>query len=1574
MMKKLKIKSYLWISCLSYALLSVTTVHAAPGILANEPLFAGSTTTTTSSGGGVPSNVFFQIDDSGSMDWDTLTKKYWTACLYDPQNAGILAGKTCPGLLQVDGNLNIYTQYTSSGSTYYDFREVDNLTNFTTSTITSYMNYEWRIRAAQMNTIFYDPAITYTPWKKGNADGSSCDPASFTAAKDRPTAYDCGNAATQTTVGTTNLTGFVFEIAHDTHGYFGTKPSISAGGTSSSKKVGTVTTTTIKKGINRIPGANGMVDFWDEHTRYTVNSTGIVRDEIKYNPTPTTATAGTATCIGSTPSVSPAGYATVTGCGTNNVTVTINNSYNLNPTIANTATLTTGLNGRTLDEEKQNIANWYQYYRQRVNIAKAAVGEVIDANPNYRYGYSTIWNKDFVEVPSQYDPPASTTVRTDFITHNKNLLKILYARNPSGSTPLPPALDRVGRYFMHQSLPPLNSTTIGASGSITYTDPITYECQQNFAILQTDGYWNTDLGTTSQALIQDADGDGIGSTSDTTSSQQHSTVADVARYYYNTDLSALANHVPTTLFDPNSSQHMVTYTVAFGLDGYLTDTSGDGWPDYNTKTGTTGSWLENSNWGDPSGGSDIPDKIDDLWHAAYNARGLYVSAGAPDKIAAGFKHIFESIGDAQPNSYSGSATAVTFNGTTFVPSVSAAYLASFSKSEVGSWSGDVLSYSFNQTTHAVNPTPDWRASDLLDARVDATTKLITNARTILTYNNSTGKGIPFQWANLTANQQNDLLTGATATKAQARLKYLRGDRNNEGVGENFRVREHLLGDIIHSDPVIVRKPIGYWPAKSPFFCGTQSYSDFKATTIREGMVYAGANDGMLHGFRAADGFELMAYIPNTVFSANTNEGLHYLTDPAYTHRYYVDMPAIAGDACLNSAWRTVLIGGEMGGGRGIFALDVTNPSDTTKPGSFSEANAADIALWEFDSTDDKDMGYSFATPSIAMMPNGRWAVIFGNGYNNGGTGKAALFIVFLDPDLSDGWTGCTIGTGVGTSVCTGTPDYIKIMAPASGDPATTAANCTTLTTCNGLSTPQPYSTKQNNITDRVYAGDLKGNMWAFDVSSTNPGDWKVAYGTDASPKPLFTATYHAALTVGGVPSQKDTKPQPITTRPAIVKNAKAAGSAPNLMILFGTGQYLINGDPNTTDTQSFYGVWDHGFSEMTPATLVEQTFLPGPFYDNKGVDVTNSMRVLSKNPVPYIETYPDIYDPETNTSAKKCLDETIALSTLPNGCIQAKDATNQLISRQGWLINFTKIERERLGVDPDVVDDKDLFFNTWIPGVSSSASVTPNTDLCAPTEISTTASGSGYKMAVDLFTGSATTAPAVDTNSNGKIGSNDLIKQSNVSYVVAGQVFTKGLPASSTFFDDRQYVLGTSNSNISPVVSDAVQAVQDEAQADVDSAKAAKDVEDAFFGEMQNAIDHHLFETAADLIKTASLNPTPENIAAAQAAIDALPSKSSLTADYKNVLNDIAEAVATNNAANAAKAAAEAAKNAASAAEDAAEALKEVAADKAKKDAIYKDAQKWQGKATAIDGGGSAQNVRGKIPMSRISWQELRKE
>ncbi|MEL7187513.1 MAG: PilC/PilY family type IV pilus protein, partial [Pseudomonadota bacterium] len=384
------------------------------------------------------------------------------------------------------------------------------------------------------------------------------------------------------------------------------------------------------------------------------------------------------------------------------------------------------------------------------------------------------------------------------------------------------------------------------------------------------------------------------------------------------------------------------------------------------------------------------------------------------------------------------------------------------------------------------------------------------------------------------------------------------DGTNTFTQKSLRERNGRLADIVHSGPVFVGAPESNWPDVAPFpsSVGT-TYTEFRETqATRPGVVYVGGNDGVLHGFSQVNGDEVLAYVPNALVSSDASAGLHFLSDPAYSHRYSVDLRASVADAYVKTrttgaqSWKTVIVGGLRGGGRGLFALDVTNPL------LFSELSSkpADTVMWEFTSTDDPDLGHTFSRPSIVPLEGSgstiRWGVVVGNGYNDLGSGEAKLFILLIEEGLDGTWTAGT--------------DYIEI---------TTGVGNTT--NRNGLSTPAVVDTDGDGLADRAYAGDLEGNMWAFDLSGSNMGNWDVAYKQGSTPKPLFVAPAN----------------QPITSTPVVVRNSSIPTSnsnSPNTLVMFGTGQYLTTADITTTSVQTMYGVWDAGTRELDRSDLIQQ--------------------------------------------------------------------------------------------------------------------------------------------------------------------------------------------------------------------------------------------------------------------------------------------------------------------------------------------------------------------------------------------------
>ena len=560
-------------------------------------------------------------------------------------------------------------------------------------------------------------------------------------------------------------------------------------------------------------------------------------------------------------------------------------------------------------------------------------------------------------------------------------------------------------------------------------------------------------------------------------------------------------------------------------------------------------------------------------------------------------------------------------------------------------------------------------------------------------------------------------SAVSADIGKARLEYLRGDRSNEGKkGYQFRERESLMGDIIHSSAVYVGAPTLKWPDGGKFPIGANAYSRFaKDQKSRRGVVMAGANDGVLHGFAADSGKELLAYLPGSLFSAAASEGYHYLTDSDYSHRYYVDGTPTVADAFIRShfssaeSWRSVLVGIEGAGGRGLFALDVTNPS------KFDESNAGDLVLWEFNSSDDQHLGYTLARPTVALLPNGRWAAIFGNGYQHTAmvtptAGQAELFVLYLDGGLDRKWTE--------------KKDYLRIPTGA-GSPAKR----------NGLATPAVIDTDGDQVADRVYAGDLQGNLWAFDLSSDNQDDWAVVHGG-----PLFSGKAD----------------QPITVRPEVVRHRAmvAKGNQPNLMIFFGTGQYLVAGDNTSRDVQTFYGVWDRADGGLHRSDLVEQVFLKGKHADGR------------------------ITDPDRWQNLK----------------VDYKQAGSG--DRYGWYLDLPDAG-ERVVTDARYLDGL-VFFNTLVPS---------DPRPCA-------AGGTGWMMSVDAFTGGSPITPAFDFDENGAIdadGDAEYIegkpgkKGKRIGYAGKKYISKKGAPAGVSIIGDNRYTPGTGTDEASEIGVDALQ-------------------------------------------------------------------------------------------------------------------------------------------------------------------------
>ena len=712
--------------------------------------------------------------------------------------------------------------------------------------------------------------------------------------------------------------------------------------------------------------------------------------------------------------------------------------------------------GRTEAEELQNFATWFSYHRTRLKVAKAGASEAFgQLGSGIRVGYDSIWARDSTSasyftgsVSASADPAFPIPVGSDgglFRDANRDAwFAQLQGAHGYNGTPLKGALQRSGRYF----------EDTGASGPWGPGSTGQLTCRQNFAILTTDGYWNDNAGyasvgdadATEGALIVSEDGKAslqykpVSPYADNfrgwrgTPYSRPDTLADVANYYWKRDLVPLANDVPTSVADPAFWQHMVTFGVSIGLRGRLD-------PKTDLQSVTNGS----KHWGDPTDAEDL-DRIDDLWHASVNGHGNFVTATKPAEFVQGLVDALATVAQRL-----GSASNVTANSTSFQTDTRV-YQASYVS---GKWAGELAAYEVSAAGVSTKdedgdgvPDAAWKASENIPAHGDR--DIFTSSGTGA--GNGTGFPTPAQASALAQPGRADA-NGGPVTGAE-NAAYIAGSRAMEiRQGGKLRDRDTVLGDIANSSPMYVHD---------------------------NEMIYVGANDGMLHAFSAVDrggagpegGEEMFAYVPAGIDFA----GLATLSDPTYgpNHRYFVDGPVIVSPQS-QTAGSNVLVATLGRGGKGLFALDVTDPED------FDQADV----LWDL--TGDAlgaDMGHVLGEPLVVTLDDGAGteALLVGNGINSA-NGTAVLFLL----DLRTGAVIRRFDTGIG------------------GD--------------NALSAPRGADLDGDGRVDAAYAGDLQGNIWKFDLSG-DPADWGIANGG----VPLFSAT-----DAGGLP-------QPITAGLAIARD------------------------------------------------------------------------------------------------------------------------------------------------------------------------------------------------------------------------------------------------------------------------------------------------------------------------------------------------------------------------------------------------------------------------------------------------------
>ncbi|NOS98860.1 MAG: hypothetical protein HOP25_10370 [Methylotenera sp.] len=730
------------------------------------------------------------------------------------------------------------------------------------------------------------------------------------------------------------------------------------------------------------------------------------------------------------------------------------------------------------------------------------------------------------------------------------------------------------------------------------------------------------------------------------------TLADVAMYYYNTDLrtSTLGNctgavgtvcstaspdpynNVFSTSKDELKTQHMTTFTLGLGASGYMNYASNYiGSPNegdfgainqLTIASPTVCTWQAvgtTCTWPVPGmdGSSGLLSNIDDLWHAAVNGHGAYFSATDPASLSSGLSNALAAI-----NARKGSSAAAATSTLNPVAGNNLAYVASYN---TVAWTGNLEARGINTSTGAVNQNALWCVENVNVAA--ETCKLTTSSVVTETVGNTdtaycvtpnavtcnggvwegTSCKVPVatacegkmakqaagittprkiwtkapggvtptsldnfhisggvldaahfdstrlagtsttawadglahsginQWSSLSTTQQGNAV-------GENLVNYLRGQRayemstTNPDDNQVFRYREAILGDAIESQPAFIGKPT--------FSYTDSGYSAFVSGNAgRAPTVYMGTNDGMMHAFNASEavadgGTERWAYVPSMVIPK-----MFALASDSYAsnHAYYANGSPIISDIYDGGAWKTILVAGLNGGGRGYYALDITDP-------------AAPKLLWEFttaaDSSNasyphDANLGYTFGNPVITKKSDGTWVVLVTSGYNNipdasprvkyplvnTGDGKGYLYVL----DAATGQILSTLPTGVG-----------GVAAPSGLAQITTWAD----------------DPEKNNTATFTYGGDLLGNVWRFDINKP------ASTGTNPS---LF-----AVLKAGGVT-------QPITTRPELGKVLTSDGKT-HRVVFVGTGKYLESDDLTDTQQQTLYAIKDDDTQASTTPT------------------------------------------------------------------------------------------------------------------------------------------------------------------------------------------------------------------------------------------------------------------------------------------------------------------------------------------------------------------------------------------------------
>lgn len=1093
-----------------------------------------------------------------------------------------------------------------------------------------------------------------------------------------------------------------------------------------------------------------------------------------------------------------------------NVIISVDDSGSMDWQVTNTNIGSTTITEPNADGSWPNNA-------KRINILKYALRSVFDpTHPKYdaslmpdkkvRLAWQTLWNNGGAPNATSVDSAGMQTNSMRILegTHRTNFLTFVNSLKAQNVTPSHRMFSQADSYLRR----PLGTNSAWASEPGTTGAPY-LGCRRSYHVFMSDGRWNgapdggaqdnnlnltlpdgvvyggaTPAERAKSALYRDTHSNTLADwafrswavpmqTTGMTGTMQAAAdyrAAPATENFGTVAAPAVLDRYWNPRYNPATWPHMVTYSIGVSFEATT-------WPGAATIIAPPVNERLPFSFGGSfpnfvTGAQTWPAMDDenrralDLWHAALNGRGRFYAVTQGQDLEKAFRDIFGQINTATDPDLSSSATS----GSNVSRGEVGKYTAAYEPEKF--WKGSVTADKVRSdgTTY---PDPGWGGqgtAEKLDAPAGVGSRLVVGWSDKWESTKYKG-GVPFKWAsdesNLSTAQKSWLQRNMAGTdegpiKGEQRLNYIRGDRSLEGTDPSgytaaapFRQRQSRQGDIINSDVWYTGAPASDYLLKG--------YTAFvRSNSARPGMLYVGGNDGMLHGFAAADGQEKLAYVPRGVVP-----NLNLLTDPQYNnkHKYYVDGSPMTGDVDLNGGiqdpadpnygtytpdWRTMLVGTLGLGGKGYFVLDVTNPTATTTPAGvqgFTEANAQNLvktdrtrgpsepapncaALTGAEQTtclqvvgEDKDIGYITARPvrddnddmrttQIARMNNNRWAVLLGNGYNSSNQ-RPVLLVQYLD----------------------GAKELLRL-------PTTTDLPGTGLAQDNGLGAPRVVDINGDGRSDVVYAGDNAGNVWKFDLTSANAGNWKVAF----SGSPLFTARGPAAL---GSPSRP--KVQPISTAPTVRANdrTKIIGTGASaktvrvggMMVAVGTGRNVSKDDPSNVDVQTLYSVLDNTrYREITSALGKRLEVHPGGGTCPNGADCVPAPAALGTGV----------------TNAKLAQQKITEIGNY--GRIDVVDELKKETwdNFNGWYLDLPSVG-ERL-LKPMGFYDASNLLTVWSQVPAKGSDVDPNVESCDSTSVD---GERQYRTLVNIMDGKRPSVQIV--NMAGVTNLYDAVANQNVS-------------------------------------------------------------------------------------------------------------------------------------------------------------------------------------------------------------------